>query len=783
MTYTIQISVRPLVEYVYRSGSIQAGFRTNSSMQEGTRIHQRIQQTYGEQDQRELLLKAELVYEELIFAIEGRCDGLIDRDGELMVDEIKSTALSLDSLENGYEVHWAQAVIYGYMIARERQQSVMHIQLTYVQVNSGEERRLQRTMDYNQLEDYVHQILKAYAPYARLMQEHERRRTESLAGLQFPFPSYRAGQRHLAGAVYKTVAEGQQLLAQAPTGIGKTISTLFPVMKAMENGDVRRIYYLTARTTTRTAAEEAFSLMASQGMHAHVVTLTAKDKICFKEEQGCDSGECSMCEGYYDRINDALLDLLGHETLITRSVIEQYARRHQVCPFEFSLDAAYAADAVICDYNYIFDPRISLKRIPEAVRSRSVLLVDEAHNLVDRAREMFSSELSKSQFLNLKRSFKTLNPAVAQTAGAINAHMLDLRKQSSDVGFSLWEGAPAALLELLEPFTAAAEEELLHPHEAGAEYAELLDTYFMAQNFQRIARLYDERYVTYAEASRSELRLKMLCRDPSQLLRQAAQGFRSTVFFSATLSPLHYYRDMLGATEDDYTLQVASPFHKEQLDVRLMPLSIRYRDRERSKGPIARMLLGLAEENGGNLLVFLPSHAYLREVYEAFVLLQPDADILVQSGQMSEEERDAFLAAFQPEPAQPLIGFAVLGGIFAEGVDLPGNRLNGVVIVGVGMPQIGVERNILRDYFSDTGRSGFNYAYVYPGMNKVQQAGGRLIRTETDTGVLVLVDDRFLQLPYAQLLPEAWQEYTLLTAGIRSDDDELEQAIDLNADL
>lgn len=764
---TVHISVRPLVEYVYRSGSIIPGFRSAGSMQEGTRVHQNIQAQYKETDRKEVLLKAELVHEDILFLVEGRCDGLIELDGVLTVDEIKSFTGAAGELEgDGLPVHWAQAMLYAYIIAKDEGLPSMQVQLTYVQQESGETRRFRRQLSLSELEDFVRSLLAAYAPYARLLADHRERRDDSIRALEFPFAQYRAGQRKLAGAVYKTIAEGVNLFAKAPTGIGKTISTLYPAIKSVTEEGMQRIFYLIARTTTRAGAEEAFARMQRHGLHIHVVTLTAKDKICFKDENRCDAGECAMCEGYYDRINGAILDILGNETIMTRPVIEAYARKHRVCPFEFSLDVAYASDAVICDYNYVFDPRISLKRQLEEHKRKSVLLVDEAHNLVERGRDMYSAEIGKHAFLELKRAFKTVNPGVAAAAGTVNTYFINLRKALKEDGYEVSEEQPHELIEVLASFAGAAERELLEPSGGEAEaQALLLDTYFSVQNMIRTSGLYDEHYVTYSADTREDLITRLFCLDPSALIASAVKGYRSAVYFSATLTPLSYYRDMLGAGEDDYTLHIPSPFYPEQWDVRLLPLSIRYRDRERSRGPIADMLETLAAEKKGNLLVFFPSYPYLREVAEEFMNRGTDTEILVQSPGMREEERDAFLAAFQPGPGRTRMGFAVLGGVFAEGVDLPGDRLNGVVIVGVGLPQIGAERDILRSYFERADKNGFNYAYVYPGMNKVLQAGGRLIRTEADEGVLVLVDDRFVKEPYASLLPEEWRHYRFLGKG------------------
>jgi len=588
-----------------------------------------------------------------------------------------------------------------------------------------------------------------------MLRKHKQARDISIRALAFPFTAYRKGQRRLAGAVYKSIEEKANLFAKAPTGIGKTISTSFPAVKAIGEGHLQKLFYLTAKTSHRTVAEEAFGLMASKGLHMHAVTITAKEKICFREEISCRKEDCAYADGYFDRINEALLDLLGNETRMSREVIERYARKHCVCPFEFSLDAAYAADAVICDYNYVFDPRVSLKRMLAEQKSQTALLVDEAHNLVDRAREMFSCVLEKSVFLALQRHYKAVNPEVYRSAKAMNGLFIQLRKQAEDKRLVLKE-LPEEWPALVEDFALRAEKELTSSGRS-EQNPLLLDAYFAAQGFTRTAKLYDERYVTYAEIDGQDVRIKLFCLDPSHLLREMGKGYRSHIYFSATLSPMSFYRDMLGAREDDYSLAVPSPFSHEQLDVLVHPLSTRYRDRDATKEALSRLLLDLTAKRKGNYMIFFPSYAYMKLVFEAFMAAEPEADTLVQRGDMTEEERERFLSAFDADNGRTLAGFAVMGGVFSEGVDLVGDRLTGVVVVGVGLPQIGLERDLMRDYFNETERNGFDYAYVYPGMNKVLQAGGRLIRSEEDRGVLVLVDDRYLEPRYVNLLPEEWR--------------------------
>ncbi len=760
MTTIIDIPVRPLVEYVYRSGSIESGFRVAQTMQEGTRIHKQVQEGYGEEGEKEVHLRIEIPLRDLLFRIEGRCDGLwTDEAGLLTVDEIKSTSITAEDIGDGREVHWAQAQMYGHILAEQRELEQVRIQLTYVHKSSGKETKLERIRTRQELQRFAMDTLEQYAPYAEMLAEHRRRRNASIEGLPFPFAGYRSGQRQFAGAVYKTIGEQVNLFAEAPTGTGKTISTLFPAIKSIGNERAERLMYITAKTVTRANAEDALQRMQQNGLHLHGVTITAKDKVCFcTAEGGSGREDCAYTNGYYDRINEAILDMFTHETLMNRDVIERYAQKHTVCPFELSLDASYASDAVICDYNYVFDPRVSLKRMTDDQRKSTVLLVDEAHNLVDRGRNMFSAQLNKAAFLDLKRDYQHRSEPLSKIAGAINAYFIRLRKQIGEEQMISRSEAPEDIFKLLEEFTIRAETTLLEQGDSG-ETEQLLETYFAVQAFLRIGRLYDmESHITYVEQDGSEIILRMFCIDPSLQLRQTAKGYRSVIHFSATLSPIRYYRDMLGAAEDDYNISIPSPFSKEQLEVRIVPLSTRYRDRERTRQELAELLAQLVNERQGNYLAFFPSYQYMRDVLEAFEALEPDTDILVQQSSMAEEERDRFLEAFQPHNERTLTGFAVMGGIFSEGVDLAGDRLTGVIIVGVGLPQIGPERELIREHFSRGGHSGYNYAYVYPGMNKVLQAGGRLIRTEQDHGLLMLVDDRFLQNPYAQLLPPEWKD-------------------------
>lgn len=761
MTNSVNLSVRQLVEYVYRSGSIDAKFRTASTMTDGTKAHQRVQKLYNEGDQKEVHLKISLPYEGLLFSIDGRCDGVLFEGDLIVIDEIKSTLKPLEEMkENDFPVHWAQAKCYAYMYAMLNQKSQMTVQLRYVNLDEDEQKCFRQDWTIEDLEDFMIEMVAGYAPFAIMMKQHKNDRNESIKALPFPFKNYREGQRRLAGSVYKTIKEGHSIFANAPTGIGKTMSTAYPTVKAMGEGHIDRFFYLTAKTVTRTAAEEAFSLMRDNGLNLNVVTLTAKEKICFKEKTICEKEYCEFANGYYDRLNEAMLDLLGHHQHIDRKTIEAYARKHTICPFEFSLDVAYEADAIICDYNYIFDPRVSLKRFFEEQKKQTALLIDEAHNLVDRAREMFSSSLRQTSFYSLEKAYRYKNDPLYQISRKVNDYFLALKKKIDKKGLVINE-LQEDLVAQLEAFIEVAEHELLNQADQDT-HQELLDAYFAAQTFIRISKLYDERYVTLIEDNKSEVHIRLFCLDPSYQLQQMSKGYRSKVFFSATLLPFQYYLDMLGKEEEDYSLTLPSPFPKENTNVLIQPLSTRYRDRDHTIDGIVQMMKQTIEVNPGNYLVFSPSYQYMNDLYDRFVRIKGDIQTLLQDPLMTEDEREQFLEKFQPRTTGSLVGFSVLGGIFSEGIDLKGDRLNGVIVVGVGLPQIGLERDIIKNYFDKIGKNGFDYAYVFPGINKVLQAGGRLIRSETDSGIIVLVDDRFLSRNYQRLLPYEWQDYTVI---------------------
>lgn len=757
----INISVRELVEYVLRSGSIDSTFKSTSSMQEGIKAHKKIQGSQGENYTKEVTLKEEIQYRDFIFKIEGRCDGVIQELHGTTIDEIKSTARNLDDITEDYNpLHWAQGKIYGYMYGVQKDLSSIDIQLTYVNIENYEEKRFLKTFAIENLREFLYELLDKYLELAELKVAIEERRDYSIKALEFPFKNYRKGQREMAVKVYRTVIHGKRLFVKAPTGIGKTVSTIFPSVKAIGEGLAEKIIYLTAKTITRTVAEDTFKMMKEKGLYMKVLTLTAKEKVCFNEEVNCTKEGCRFADGYYDRANEGIVDILKNEEIIGREAIENYARKYNLCPFEFSLDVSLFVDAIICDYNYVFDPRVSLKRYGDEDYKNYIVLVDEAHNLVDRAREMFSSSIEKRKIMDIKKLFKEKDRKIYKIAGEINKIFIDIRNDEESV-YSTYEEKPNDLIMKLSSFTTSAERWLAeNPKKMG--YKELLDIYFEFNSFIRISKLYDERFTTFVERSRNDVAIKLFCLDPSKLLKEITKENKATIFFSGTLSPLPYFLEVLGGEESDYKMILKSPYNRENLSIYIYPISTRYRHREMTYKDISKMIASTIKEYPGNYLVFFPSYSYMNYVYENFISSNEDLKTIIQDKNMTEEEREDFLNNFSKDSEEDIIGFGVMGGIFSEGIDLKGDRLKGVIVVGVGLPQICPERDIIKDYYNEEGKKGYDYSYIYPGMNKVMQAAGRVIRTEDDKGTLVLIDDRFLSHKYLEMMPYEWQHFKLI---------------------
>ncbi|QPJ26736.1 ATP-dependent DNA helicase [Listeria seeligeri] len=753
----VQISVRRLVEFVLRGGSIDSRMTSSDRALEGTKIHQLLQKSAGEEYQAEVSLKLDRTVDGVVFSLDGRADGIIN---EQTIDEIKTTETVMEEITEDFRpLHWAQLICYGFMFAEKSDLPEVTLQLTYYQVADEEIKQFRRVMSREEMGVFVDDLLSKYAVWAKMSAAWEMKRNKTIQELSFPYNSYRRGQRELSIAVYRTAVSGENLFCEAPTGIGKTMSTLFPAVKAMGEGKTDKIFYFTAKTITRHVAEDALDEMRRKGLAARSVTITAKDKICFLDERKCEPDHCQFARGYYDRLNEALFDLLGQEEAITRTVVEQYARKYTLCPFELSLDVALFCDAIVCDYNYLFDPVVYLKRFFSEGPGKYTFLVDEVHNLVDRARSMFSATLRKSLIMQVKRQLdKKLHKRLWNAVNAMNKVMISLNKELTESGETI-HVSKADLAEWNESvlkFTFVAKEWL--PQNTQSEtQSDVLELYFESLRYVKIAELYDERYTTQITRTHSDLEIKQLCLDPAFLLSEKLKLGASSVLFSATLRPIDYYTNVLGGEEDTSRMVFSSPFEQQNMHLLVADnISTKYQMRDQSLASVVEALAALIAGKKGNYLFFFPSFQYLQNVYELFREKHPEIVARKQEGAMDEEQREAFLEAFKAGNSETLVGFCVLGGVFSEGIDLRGERLIGAAIVGVGLAQLNPESDLIKDYYNETIGQGFDYAYQLPGMNKVLQAVGRVIRGESDRGVVLLIDERFSASRYRTLFPVHW---------------------------
>ena len=770
----IKISVRNLVEFVLRAGDLDSRFMGSSRAVEGTKAHQKIQKEnkerysiiLGEEYLSEVSLKHSVEYNGGTIVIEGRADGILMKNNEVTIDEIKTVTKDIELLHEDYNsLHWAQAKCYAYIYGVQNNLQSINVQLTYYEINTEKIKQFVKVISIEDLKVFFNEIISSYFVWANITSEWNEERDNTIKDLKFPFDNYRTGQRELAVSVYKTVVENKKMFVQAPTGIGKTISTLFPTVKAMGEGHTSKIFYLTAKTITRQVAEDAFDKMKAMGLKFKTITITAKDKVCFSKGSACNPEQCKFAKGHFDRVNEALLDILKNEDTFSREIIEIYSNKYNICPFEFSLDLTLWSDCVICDYNYVFDPRVYLKRFFMDNKGDYTFLVDEAHNLVDRAREMFSAQFHKKLLLQLKRDAKGKDDQLYKVLSKLNTFMLSLKKMCNEDGYYRQDSEPKDIYNLLNKLTKILEV-WLTKNEKYEMYDNFLELYFNSLSFMRIAELYDERYITYVESTEDDVVLKIFCLDPSKLLKEASKRGRTVVYFSATLLPILYFKEILGGESEDYHLTLESPFDKDKLNLMIAKdISTKYKNRENSYLKIVEYIYSVISAKNGNYLVFFPSYKYMEEVSNSFAEKYPRIKVSIQSSFMTEEEREAFLEDFSKGDLENILGFGVLGGIFSEGIDLKGDRLIGAIIIGVGLPMICFEREIIKEYYDDKSNCGYDYAYMYPGMNKVLQAAGRVIRTEEDMGTVLLIDDRFLHERYIRLFPKSWDNYKKINSS------------------
>ena len=756
----VRISVRNLVEFILRSGDLdnRGGSSDREAMQKGSRLHRKIQGRMGSHYRAEVSLKYKTEYEDVSIQVEGRADGIFTEDGQCWIDEIKGVYADVSQLEKPVEVHRAQAMCYAWIYAQEQKPEKIGVQMTYGNLDTEELKFFREEYTLEELGLWYQNLLDRYHKWIAYQLAWKKERNASMSDLEFPF-EYREGQRKIVSGVYHTISTERQIFVQAPTGVGKTMSTIFPAVRAVGAGLGENIFYLTAKTITRTVAEEAFSILKEHGLKFKVITITAKEKLCFCDKTECNPENCLWARGHLDRVNDAVFELWTTQDSYDRDTLLEYAKKWQVCPFEMCLDLAVWVDAVICDYNYVFDPNVYLKRFfGEGTSGEYIFLIDEAHNLVDRGREMYSAHVDRADVLEAKRLAGDYSKGLVRALEKVNRQLRILEKECTEYEILPNPGAVSlGMLQVMGEMDKLLEE--LHGKELPEQ---LLEFYFCVRDFLNIDELLDENYVVYAEMGEGgKVILRLFCVNPAANIHRCLEKGKSAVFFSATLLPMDYYRTLLSTRKDDYGIYVTSPFRQENRCILTgRDVSSRYTRRGYEEyRRIASYIARTVWTRKGNYMVFFPSYKFMEDVLEVYEneFSAEWVRCISQTSGMNEREKEEFLEEFSASEGT-LVGFCVMGGIFSEGIDLMGEKLIGAIIIGTGLPQIGTEREILRQYYDKKGVNGFDYAYRYPGMNKVLQSAGRVIRTQEDTGIILLLDERFAGKDYRNLFPAEWSD-------------------------
>lgn len=753
-----KVSVRELVAFVHNEESIDNRKQSNHTALEGSKIHRKLQQSMDENYQSEVSLKTVYQGKQFDIQLEGRCDGIWQKENQIIIDEIKTGEHTFEQLEDAtLQLFMAQAKIYAYIYALQEKLEEVVVMVRYFCTQDEKIDEYQNQYSFDELNNYYQETMKEYEKWLIFLDKYQQNRQKKLQALQFPYNNYRKGQRELSIAVYRTLSQEKCLFMEAPTGTGKTLSTLFPALKAMGEYNQGRIFYLTAKTITRQVALDTMKLFEEQQSEIKTIEISAKEKICFMNECKCNPDYCPFAKNYYQKQKLAIWDLLNNGHFYSREQISEVAKKYECCPFELSLDLSLYSDVIVCDYNYLFDPQVYLKRFFELEETDSYFLVDEGHNLISRAREMYSKALS----LQLIKDFKKLLPKHHRKHHKILQQFIEYceesRKLLKDQDYLFQKELPDKLIDLGYRWSEYFRDFLLELKDEIPTW--LQNLYFDLMSFLKISEYYDDHFTFLVELVNHELQFKIFCLDPAHFIKQKLDFGKGSVLFSATLSPVQYYQNLLVGHTDDLTFRQSSPFNQNQFQVLVADyLPMTYKYRSQVVDSLCELIKKTTDIKAGNYFCFFPSFSYMEEVYQRYIQLYPEAEVLIQSRELKDVEKEAFLANFQAQNEQVVLGFCVLGGVFSEGIDLKKNRLIGSIIVSVGLPQISKEQEELKKYFDEKNQQGFYYIYQLPGFNKMMQAAGRVIRTEEDRGVILLIDQRFSRKDYMQLYPSHWSK-------------------------
>ncbi len=765
MMKNIRISAKDIVKFIYSGGDLTSEFQSNKRALEGIEAHKYLQNKYQDDDQKEVFVETIFECGNYCFHITGRMDGLLKENNKIIIEEIKSTKTDLELLElDTRPEHLMQGKMYAYIFAKNNNLKSINVRLTYIAVEGYATKSFNKRYNFSQLQKFFTKTIEDYTLWLEIYNQHQEKKMKSIVGLKFPFEEYREGQYKFMGAVYQTLIKEDILYSIAPTGIGKTVGSLYSALKTINN-EVEKIFYLTAKNAGKKIVVDTVNLLKKNGLICKTTVINSKEAMCLMDKVDCDPDICPYSKGFFNRLRDAVHDIFVHNDVYDMKLIKDYGKYHSICPHEFSLELSNYSDLVICDYNYAFDPRVHLIRYFEDDYYSPKLLIDEAHNMVDRSRSMYSCSISKESLINLRKAANKVKPSVRSRI-KILLDYIDVFVKDNEIEkaqFFYQDELDDILLNYTEAITSKLER-VLAENKKFTKRDKVLDGYFELLQFVRISEFYNENYKYIIQVIDENIVITLSCLDASNYILDTIKNRVSgVVLFSATLFPVDYYVKLITKGEGK-TISIPSPFKQSHLGLFVDDsTSTRYRDRQRSIGNIIDSIYALAETKIGNYIVFFPSYVYLNMVLEEFNC--EDYQMLVQTRNMSLYQRNVMLNEFNTINDKSKVAFFVLGGSFSEGIDYIGEMLSGVLIVGVAMPQFNKYNELLRNHFDDEFNQGFDYAYTFPGMNKVIQAVGRVIRTNHDIGVAILFDDRYSHAKYKDLFPRNWSHALRIQKG------------------
>ena len=748
-----KIGVRDLAYFIHQSGDLTTEFFSNHDMLLGSRAHDYLQSQYGPNDKAEYYIKREISYLGKTYILDGYIDGILNEDEKIIIEEIKSTTKELDEITIDYhKEHLAQAKIYAYLYALENNMDVINIRLTYISVVDYDLKSFDMIAKFDDLEDFTLDTLEQYISWLNMLKTSQNDKIETLETIKFPFDSERPGQRKLMKATYKALTDDEILYCIAPTGIGKTMATMFSALKTLKDND--KLFYLTAKGSGKNAPLDAIKILSNKGLKIKAIDITAKKKICNAKMGHCNPDECPFTKGYFEKLNQATREIFDKYDIFSEDVILEITNKYQMCAFEFSLYLSYFCDIVIADYNYAFDPSARLIRYFEDDSYKPKVLVDEAHNLVDRSKDMYSAIINEIDIRTLRAKLNGYKPSIRNDCNKaleiLDSYREYLTDKTTIIETSMNHDLNVILRNIFQKCDQIFEENKKIKDKDLA-----LESYFKIMDFLNISEIYSETHRMIIKLTDDKISINYFCLDASKfILETIKQSIHGIVFFSATLYPIDYHANLITSGEGKY-LELESPFDSNNLDIIINnKISTKYKNRIDSIDSIIETIEILTESKEGNYIIFFPSYAYMNMVIDQ--IIEPSYEMIIQKNNLSEQEKNDIITKFKTS-TNTKVGFFVMGGVFSEGIDYIGDALSGVIIVGVGLPLICDENNLLKDYYELTYQNGFNYAYTYPGFNKVIQAVGRVIRDYSDRGVAILMDERFNYSEYQLLMPHHWQ--------------------------